>query len=467
MRITSFGHAAVLVETGEERILVDPWLTHRLDRFWEHWPALPDGLLEVLDEGVDHVIFSHHHFDHHHFPSLRRLTAAGEADFDEAAAWGERMHCVWPRGEGIPRFTASGLGHQTMGWTLRRLGFTDFDGVRPGDTFHLGRTKVRSFASRVPFPEMSLLIEGPDATVMLCGDAMLHSDTQEFFASPSAPRVDVAFVPAHSVSPAGVLTERRQVADAADTRARATANFDRYVRTLNAQVTVPSSFGWRVSPDDGFGWCNGTIFPFTPWQALQRLGELGRAGLLWGPGQVMSIVDGKVELTEGHWLDKPYDFEPIFAEVQLNASVRVPAFAPGTDRVGQQRDSTGQLAGRLMDHLVGSDFWYRAADSGARHELRVTEDTGAVHDFVLLPGEGRVLRPAGSSGAPATQGDGYTEIAGSTLQALFDGDLLFGSSYGLWTSDSNLLSAVFHHPSFYVRHVEKALAGQPSESDSP
>ncbi|MCO5995366.1 MBL fold metallo-hydrolase [Actinoallomurus rhizosphaericola] len=451
MRLTTFGHAAVLVETGSERILVDPWLTPRLDRFWERWPAMPDGLLDVLDGGVDHIVFSHHHFDHHHFPSLRLLSEDPEVDFDEVPARAAETHCVWPRRPGRPRPTASGLGHQAIGWTLRRLGFTRSTAVQPGDTVQLGDTRLRTSVSRVPFPEMPLLLEGPDATVMLCGDAMLHPDTQTWFAGPDAPRVDVALIPAHSIAPPGVLTERRPLSGVEDVQARARANFDRWVATVDAGLTIPSSFGWRVGGENGeFSWCNKAIFPFTPWQALERLKETGRPGALWGPGQTLEVAGGRAALSESR-----YDFASVFEEVTLDPDAKIPAFSPEHDRVGTQREPTGELVGRLMDHLVGTELWYRAVDDGDGHVLSVTEDTGTTRHFVLDFAGGRVLPFGGETDG----GEGYTRIAGSTLQALFDAELLFGSSYALWASNDAVLSAVFHDPRWYVRHVNAALAG--------
>jgi L-ascorbate metabolism protein UlaG (beta-lactamase superfamily) len=461
MRLTSFGHAAVLVESGPDRILVDPWLTDRLDRFWERWPAMPPGLLDALDDHLDGIVFSHHHYDHHHFPSLHALARSGEADFDETPLRAADIQCFWPRADGLPRFTASGLGHQAIPWTLRRLGYTRFTGVRPGDSFQIGSTRIRTFVSRVPFPEMTLLVEGPDASVLLAGDSMLHPATRAAFAEPDAPRVDVALVPAHSLAPPGVLTERGPVTEVDELRARSAANFAAHVRTVNPPVTVPSSYGWRVSGEAGrFDWCNRAIFPFTPWQAMGTLAELGREGLLWGPGTVLTVEDGTVRTQPG----PECDFEKVFAETELDPAVEVPAFDPALDRVGEQRDGTEALARRLVDELVGTDFWSRAVESGSRHVLRVGEDAGADRVLVLDPSAGRVTSPVG--GPAGGDGAGHTRVAGSTLQALFDADLLFGSSYGLWTSDSNLLSAVFHHPRWYVRHVERALAGTASTAQS-
>lgn len=470
MRLTSLGHAAVLIETGGLRLLVDPWLTQRLDRFWEHHPELPDGLSEVLDGGVDHIIFSHHHYDHHHYPSLAGILEDSDVDFDDNPRRAPDTGCVYPVGGVPPRFTASGLGHQAIPWTLRRLGFERLTPVTPGNTVQLGDVVLRTFVSNVPFPEMSILVEAEDATVLLCGDSILHESTVRWFSRPEAPTVDVAFVPAHSVSPPGVLTERRPLTDPEAVRARAVGNFERYVTTLNATLTVPSSFGWKVSGDgaDGTGdyaWCNRTIFPFTPWEALGKLRELGRDGLLWGPGQVLEVSGGKAELHNGPQVPGGYDFEAVYAEVTLDPAAVVPPFDPEQDRFGVQTRPGEELLAELMERVVGTDFWYRAVDSGATHTLSLHDSRtgGGTEAYLLEPVSGRVV-PLGPGAARQhlTQDNGFTEIAASTLQAMLDSELLFGSSYGLWASNSNLLSAVFHHPSYYARQVDRTL-GRPAD----
>ncbi|MFJ5265769.1 MBL fold metallo-hydrolase [Streptomyces sp. NPDC088387] len=462
MRLTSLGHAAVLVDTGSERILFDPWLTQRLDRFWEHHPALPDDLVaRVLDEGVDYVVFSHHHFDHHHYPSLHRLVDGADVDFDDSPRQSAGVTCIYPAGPVPPQLTASGLGHQAIAWTLRRFGFEHLHPVTPGDTVTLGGATLRTFPSAVSFPEMSVLVHNQDAAVMLCGDSLLHEDTVAAFARDDAPRLDALFVPAHSISPPGVLTERRSVSDPDAARARAIANFDRYVSTLPATVTVPSSFGWRISGDTGrdYDWCNRTIFPFTPVQAMARLDELGRDGLLWGPGQVIDITGGKATLVDGPVAPDGYDFDALYAEVTLDPTTPVPPFDASLDRYGHQSRPAPDLLRDLLDRLVATDYWYRALDNGSgRHVISLYEDDGSESSYLLDLVADRVTRLGdGPARGHLAGGEGWTEIAAATLEAMLHADLLFGSSFGLWASDGVLLSAVFHHPAFYTRHVEREL----------
>ncbi|MEV1026413.1 MBL fold metallo-hydrolase [Streptomyces sp. NPDC050264] len=468
MRLTSLGHAAVLVETGTERILFDPWLTQRLDRFWEHHPPLPDDLVRtVLDEGVDYVVLSHHHFDHHHFPSLARLVDGADVDFDDSPRRSAGVTCIYPAGPVPPRLTASGLGHQAIAWTLRRLGFERLHPVTPGDTVTLGGARLRTYPSAVPFPEMSVLVETADAAVMLCGDALLHEETVAAFGRDDAPRPDAVLIPAHSVSPPGVLTERRPVTDPDAVRGRALATFDRYVRAIPAALTIPSSFGWRVSGDGApdYSWCNRTMFPLTPTQALRRLGELGRDGLVWGPGQVIEIADGKAAPADGPVAPAAYDFDEVYAEVTLDPDTPVPPFDPTVDRWGSQTRAGEELLRDLLDRVVATDYWYRALDDGAgRHVISLYEDGEGETSFLLDPVTDRVTRLGpGPARRHLTGGESWTETAASTLQALLDGDLLFGSSFALWASNGLLLSAVFHHPSFYTRHVERTLR----EADTP
>jgi UDP-MurNAc hydroxylase len=73
MRFTVIGHACLFIETGAERVLVDPWLSGSCYwRSWWHFP--PNAELRPEFFEPDYLYLSHHHFDHFHYPSLRRIS---------------------------------------------------------------------------------------------------------------------------------------------------------------------------------------------------------------------------------------------------------------------------------------------------------------------------------------------------------------------------------------------------------
>ena len=53
-RLTWLGHATFLLETGDSRVLIDPWVMNN--------PACPDELKDVGD--LDAMLITHAHFDH-------------------------------------------------------------------------------------------------------------------------------------------------------------------------------------------------------------------------------------------------------------------------------------------------------------------------------------------------------------------------------------------------------------------
>lgn len=74
MKITFVGHASILVETREIRILSDPWW--RGPCFGAQWWNYPMPATEAVAEGIDFIYVSHGHHDHLHPGTLRTLGRA-------------------------------------------------------------------------------------------------------------------------------------------------------------------------------------------------------------------------------------------------------------------------------------------------------------------------------------------------------------------------------------------------------
>jgi UDP-MurNAc hydroxylase len=120
MKFTVIGHACLFIDTGSERILVDPWLSGSCYwRSWWHFPPNTEIRQEFLEP--DYVYLSHHHFDHFHYPSLRRIA--------------KRAKVL------IPRFGVDVMRHE-----LDAIGFKDVTELPHGEivTFESG-TRLASY----------------------------------------------------------------------------------------------------------------------------------------------------------------------------------------------------------------------------------------------------------------------------------------------------------------------------------
>ena len=72
MKFTILSHACLLLERGETKLIVDPWLLGAC--YWGSWWNFPEPQLdpELLSQ-VDYVIISHVHWDHWHGLTLKKF----------------------------------------------------------------------------------------------------------------------------------------------------------------------------------------------------------------------------------------------------------------------------------------------------------------------------------------------------------------------------------------------------------
>lgn len=72
MRVTMIGHAALLCETEDVRILMDPWILGPANfQSWWHLPEIPAEVKNLPP--IDYIYISHLHGDHFHEATLRQL----------------------------------------------------------------------------------------------------------------------------------------------------------------------------------------------------------------------------------------------------------------------------------------------------------------------------------------------------------------------------------------------------------
>lgn len=83
LRATWLGHASVLIELDEYRILIDPMLSDRASPFQALGPQRTHPSPLALEEfmGIDAVVISHNHYDHLDEATIRHLAVQGTKFF--------------------------------------------------------------------------------------------------------------------------------------------------------------------------------------------------------------------------------------------------------------------------------------------------------------------------------------------------------------------------------------------------
>ena len=83
MNIIWLGHGSFRIETGEQVLLIDPWLTGN--------PSLPEEHHEAAVAGATHILLTHAHFDHvvDVLPLARKLGIPVVGQYDLMGFWGE------------------------------------------------------------------------------------------------------------------------------------------------------------------------------------------------------------------------------------------------------------------------------------------------------------------------------------------------------------------------------------------
>jgi L-ascorbate metabolism protein UlaG (beta-lactamase superfamily) len=188
-RIRYLGHATVVIDLGETRILTDPILTGRvmfIRRVTETRPSPP--------RTPDAVLVSHGHLDHLHRPSMALLRRE------------------------TPIIVPVGLGALVRGW-----GFGHVTELRVGDEIAVGATSVtavRAVHSGMRPPSgpraeaIGFLLRGAGSTVYFAGDTDLFDEMDEL----GRVGIDVALLPVWGWGPrlgAGHLDPER-AAEAVD-----------------------------------------------------------------------------------------------------------------------------------------------------------------------------------------------------------------------------------------------------------
>jgi L-ascorbate metabolism protein UlaG (beta-lactamase superfamily) len=123
VRVRCFGHAAMLLQTRDVSILIDPTFAFERD------DALATLTFSDLPDRIDYVVISHAHQDHFCLESLLQLRG--------------RVDCVL-----VPRNNACSTADPALKSTLKRLGFPNVVAMDEFDTVEIPEGRITS----LPFP---------------------------------------------------------------------------------------------------------------------------------------------------------------------------------------------------------------------------------------------------------------------------------------------------------------------------
>jgi UDP-MurNAc hydroxylase len=283
MRVTSVGHAGMLIDTVDGSILCDPWF---IPAFFGSWFVFPrnDQLSPELMERIEHPTYlyiSHLHADHFDEPWLAEHV--------------DRATTVL-----IPGYPTHELERR-----IRALGFDDIYRTRDGEEVALGPNL------RVAIHVETSITDGPggdSALVVSDGTARLVNQndcrTDDLDALRAHGPVDL-----HWLQYSGAIwypmvydeppARMRELVDA-----KVASQFSRamrYVEAVNATAVVPSAGPpafldpelWRLNVIDGDEL---SIFPDQP-SFMERLAAAGHRGVLAIPGTTIELTTDSMSVT--------------------------------------------------------------------------------------------------------------------------------------------------------------------------
>lgn len=258
MRITICGHAALLIETSDQRLLVDPVFSDRLIGGALGYHPAREFDLERMPDPTGLVI-THAHFDHFHSESLRKLSPT------------------------VPVFCADDA---RLIEQLRAIGFPHVTPCRPWETLELGETRLMATPSEHEEPEFGVIVHDERGVFWHMADAEVDPEIGR--------RLAVEYGRIHLVS---VKYQPVVRASMGYQRGRGAAFDKREVLSwLEAACICNPSFAFPYASGLCFSgrhaWFNRYAFPLTAEEAaalLQaRLGDAARASAV-RPGDVLEL----------------------------------------------------------------------------------------------------------------------------------------------------------------------------------
>jgi UDP-MurNAc hydroxylase len=271
MKVTYFGHACILLESGGTNILMDPWLVDpTYHGTWWHYPPLELGVQDLPK--LDFLYISHEHPDHFDPPTLEQIDKNVHiiiADYkrkrfhDRLSALGFRKITELPFGEEFP-CNGSGL-------------------------------RLRLIPPDRPWDDSAILLKDGQTTVLNVNDC--HLDDTTLASIGEDEDVDLAFLTFTGASQYPGCFEFSMDEKVKRWRASKTAHveeFASWAKLLKTKRAVPAAGNHALLAEDQL-FLNTNDYVNTPQDAVDVLRERAPdiEGLQMNPGDVWTS-DGKL-----------------------------------------------------------------------------------------------------------------------------------------------------------------------------
>jgi beta-lactamase family protein len=241
MRVEYICHACLLIDTGDIRIITDPWFTG--SAYCGQWHIFPKPIDTDILNTADVILISHGHEDHLHEESLRRLPQSARVFYPHTWVGGTKEY-------------------------LRSLGFAD---VQEAVTYKTYRLSKKTSVTFIANTHDNIIVIESDGKVLVNANDALHSypaPVMDFYLSSLRtewPRIDVLFCGFGGASyfPNAIHIKGKNDWEVGKVREQFFAhNFCRIVSGLQPKVAVPFAADFALlSPDQR--WINEVRFPRT------------------------------------------------------------------------------------------------------------------------------------------------------------------------------------------------------------
>jgi UDP-MurNAc hydroxylase len=307
MQVTYLGHAAILVESGAARILMDPWLTDpTYHGTWWHFPPLELGVRDL--PRIDYLYVSHEHPDHFDPPTLSQLD--------------KNTHVVianYPRKRFKDRIAALGF---------RRITELPYHGDFTCDG---GDLTLRLIAPDRPWDDSAILLRNSQTTVLNVNDCHLSEATLGRIGEEH--EIDLAFLTFTGASqypgcfdfPLSSKIQRALYSKHAHLE-----EFVNWARLLRTKHAVPAAGNHALLSEDQL-FLNNPMYANTPADAVAALSEGAPEieGLQMNPGDTWSPERGHVRLRPApDWSRRLESLEELSRDVRARSAEYFASEAP-------------------------------------------------------------------------------------------------------------------------------------------